>query len=205
MAATHKEQSMESKDVCVEAIQAMEGVVDRVNDDQWRMTMPADFQMMDPNAPKTLRDVVNRIAYDIAWIPDMLSGRTMDEIGRDKFQGDLLGDDPRTSFRTIADTAIDAIHNLADPEPTVHCSYADYTPREYFRDISSYYGMSAYDIPKAIGIDPALPPALVEGLWEQSVPMAEEWRAMGIIGPKVDVPDDAPLQARLLGLSGRQP
>ena len=65
--------------------------------------------------------------------------------------------------------------------------------------------MSAYDIPKVIGIDPALPPALVEGLWEQSVPMAEEWRAMGIIGPKVDVPDDAPLQARLLGLSGRQP
>ena len=196
---------MESKDVCVEAIQAMKGVVARVNDYQWSMTMPADFQMMDPNAPKTLRDVVNRIAYDIAWIPDMLTGRTMDEIGRDKFQGDLLGDDPKTSFGAIAATAIDAIHNLADPEPTVHCSYADYAPHEYFRDISSYYGMSAYDIPKAIGIDPTLPPALVEGLWEQSVPMAEEWRAMGIIGPKVDVPDDAPLQERLLGLSGRQP
>ena len=196
---------MESKDVCVEAIQAMKVVVDRVNDDQWSMTMPANFQMMDPNAPKTLRDVVNSIAYDIAWIPDMLTGRTMDEIGRDKFQGDLLGDDPKTSFRTIADTAIDAIHNLADSEPTVHCSYADYAPHEYFRDISSYYGMSAYDIPNAIGIDPTLPPALVEGLWEQSVPMAEEWRAMGVIGPEVDVPDDAPLQARLLGLSGRQP
>ncbi|CAA9226969.1 MAG: hypothetical protein AVDCRST_MAG93-709, partial [uncultured Chloroflexia bacterium] len=85
---------MESKDVCVEAIQAMKGVVDRVNDDQWSMRMPADFQMMDPNSPKTLRDVVNSMAYDIAWIPDMLTGRTMDEIGRDKFQGDLLGDDP---------------------------------------------------------------------------------------------------------------
>src|SRR3954449_2752358 len=115
MAATQKEECMESKDVCVEAIQAMKGVVDRVNDDQWSMTMPADFPMMDPKAPTTLRDVVTSIAYDIAWIPGMLTGRTIDELGRDKFQGDLLGDDPKTSFRTIADTAIDAIHNLADP------------------------------------------------------------------------------------------
>ena len=36
-------------------------------------------------------------------------------------------------------------------------------------------------------------------------PVAEEWRAIGVFGPKVDVPDDAPLQDRLLALTGRQP
>ncbi len=32
----------------------------------------------------------------------MLAGRTMDEAGRDKFDGDLLGTDPAASFAAIA-------------------------------------------------------------------------------------------------------
>ena len=50
-----------------------------------------------------------------------------------------------------------------------------------------------------------MPPTLVQGLWEELSPQAEEWREMGVYGPKVEVPDDAPLQDRLLGLTGRQP
>jgi hypothetical protein len=47
--------------------------------------------------------------------------------------------------------------------------------------------------------------ALAQGLWDEISPDAEEWRKLGVYGPKVDVPVDAPLQARLLGLTGRQP
>jgi len=36
-------------------------------------------------------------------------------------------------------------------------------------------------------------------------PHAEEWRAIGVFGPAVNVPADAPLQDRLLGLTGRDP
>ena len=196
---------MGSQDVCIEAIEAMTHVVDQVRDDQWDMEMPSDFPMADTNVKKTLREVINGFAYDIAWIPDMIAGKTMDEAGRNKFEGDLLGDDPKANFVTIAGTSIAAIRDLSDLDRTVHCSYADYPAHNYFVDISGYYGMSAYDIAKAIGVDPTLPPSLVEGLWEQLEPVAEEWRAMGLFGPKVNVPEDADLHARLLGLTGRQP
>jgi hypothetical protein len=56
-----------------------------------------------------------------------------------------------------------------------------------------------------IGVDDNLPADLVQGLWEEISPHAEEWRAIGVFGPAVAVPDDAGLQAKLLGLTGRQP
>jgi len=42
-------------------------------------------------------------------------------------------------------------------------------------------------------------------MWDQLEPVAEEWRAIGVFAPRVEVPANAPLQARLLALTGRQP
>lgn len=192
---------MDQRDTFVESVKASKKVVDQIRDDQWNVETPSN----NPEQTSTLRNAVNSIAYDMAWVPDMMAGRTMDEAGRTKFDGDLLGDDPKASFAKIADDAIAAVRDHNDLDTTVHCSYADYPARNYLTDISSYYGMTAYDNAKAIGVDPTMPPALVEGLWEQLQPVAEEWRAMGIFGPKVDVPDDADLHSRLLGLMGLKP
>ena len=65
--------------------------------------------------------------------------------------------------------------------------------------------MRAHDIARVIGVDSTLPPELVAGLWEELSPHAEEWRAMGVFGPAVAVPDDASPRAKLLGLTGRNP
>lgn len=56
-----------------------------------------------------------------------------------------------------------------------------------------------------IGADPTLPPELVQGIWDELTPHIEEWRKIGVFGEAVAVPQDAPLQDRLLGLTGRQP
>jgi len=50
-----------------------------------------------------------------------------------------------------------------------------------------------------------LPPELVQGLWDEVSPNAEEWRTIGVFGPAIEVPDDASLMDRLLGLTGRDP
>jgi len=42
-------------------------------------------------------------------------------------------------------------------------------------------------------------------MWNEFLPEAESWRKMGVFGPKVEVPEDAPLQDKLFGLTGRQP
>ena len=57
---------------------------------------------------------------------------------------------------------------------------------------------------RAIGGDEALDPELVEWVYEFMAPQADAWRAAGVFGPTVDVPDDADLQTRLLAITGRQ-
>ncbi len=54
-------------------------------------------------------------------------------------------------------------------------------------------------------MDPDLPGDLVQGIWDEVSPHAEEWRAIGVFPAAVPVPETAPLLDRLLGLTGRQP
>lgn len=196
---------MNEQDLFVLADTTLQGVVEQIRDDQWTMTMPSTFATSDPSRTITLREVINYHAYDDAWVPDTLAGRTMDEVGKDAFSGDLLGDDPKGNFARIVAAATTAVRALDDLDRIVHISYGDYPAREYLWHITSFRGLRADDIAEVIGIDSALPADLVQGLWDQIEPHAEEWRAIGVFGPKVDVPDDAPLQDRLLGLTGRQP
>ena len=87
----------------------------------------------------------------------------------------------------------------------MHCSFGDFTAREYLWQVNSFRGLRAHDIAVVNGADPNLPPDLVQGLWDELSPHAEEWRAIGVFGPAVNVPADVPLQDRLLGLTGRDP
>lgn len=195
---------MRDQDVFVLAEQALKNVVDQVRDDQWAMEMPPEFLRSD-RSTVTLRTIVNDHAYDDAWVPDMLAGKTMDEAGKTKFDGDLLGNDPKGNFAAIVDVACTAARALDDLDRTVHCSFGDFTASQYFCQINFYRGLRAYDIARAIGIDSALPDNLVQGLWDELSPIAEQWRAIGVFGPAVSVPEDGGLQAKLLGLVGRSP
>lgn len=201
---------MREQDVFVLAEETLLGVVEQIGDEQWAMTMPSWFDTRDPDKPITLREVISYHAYEDAWVPDMLAGRTMDEVGRDAFGADpfgggLLGDDPKRSYARIVAAATAAARSVDDLDRTVHTSFGDFPAREYFWQINGFRGLRAHDIAKAIGVDRCLPPDLVQGLWDEISPHAEEWRAIGIFRGRVDVPDDAPLQDRLLGLTGRQP
>jgi uncharacterized protein (TIGR03086 family) len=196
---------MTEPEVFVLADRTLGGVIARIADDQWEMPMPDNFAMRQTNRTPTLREVVNYHAYDDAWVPDMLAGKTMDEAGRDRFDGDLLGSDPKSAFAAIVERACTAAQDLDDLGRVVHCSFGDFPAREYFWQINGFRGLRAHDIARVIGADPDLPDELVRGLWEEIAPHAEEWRVIGVFGPAVAVPDEAPLQDRLLGLTGRDP
>ena len=87
----------------------------------------------------------------------------------------------------------------------MHCSFGDFTAQQYLWQVTLFRGMRAHDIGKVVGADVPLPPALVQGIWHQVRPHAEEWRSYGVFPAEVPVPDDAPLLDRLLGLTGRRP
>ena len=186
------------------ADRALERVVHRIPDERWEMVMPADFQTT-RETPPTLREVIGYHAYDDAWVPDMLAGRSMEEVGATAYDGDLLGDDPRAAFSQVVERACRAAEELDDLTRTVHCSFGDFTAQEYLWQVSSFRGLRAVDIARIVGVEADLPDDLVTGLWEEIAPHAEQWRAIGVFPAAVPVPEDAPLLERLLGLTGRQP
>jgi hypothetical protein len=93
---------------------------------------------------------------------------------------------------------------VTDLDAVAHLSFGDFTVREYFWQINQFRALRAHDIAQVIGVDARLPDELVQGIWDELVPHAEEWRAIGVYGAAVPVPDDAPLLQRLLGLTGRR-
>lgn len=196
---------MNEIEVFVLADRALGGVVAEVSGRQWDMQVPPDFARAASDHVPTLREIINYHAYDDAWVPDMLAGRSMAEAGPDKFRGDLLGADPKASFAALVDKACAAALALDDLDRTVHCSFGDYPAREYFWQINMFRGLRARDIARVIGADPACPAGLVQGIWDEVSPHAEEWRAIGVFPAAVPVPAGAPLLDRLLGLTGRDP
>ena len=192
-------------EVFVLADHALNDVVAQIRDDQWAMEMPPSFATRRTDSRPTLREIINYHAYDDSWVPDMLAGKTMAEAGVDKFKGDLLGQQPKLRFAEIVARACTAATELDDLGRTVHCSFGDFPARAYLWQTNMFRGLRARDIARVIGLDFDLPEALVQGIWDEVTPHAEEWRAIGVFPAAVPVPDDAPLLERLLGLTGRDP
>jgi hypothetical protein len=195
---------MTEQEVFVLADRTLNDVVSKIADGQWDMRMPASFVRRGAGEPPTLREIVNYHAYDDSWVPDMLAGKTMDEAGRDNFKGDLLGATPKRAFAAVVDRACKAARDVKVLDFTVHTSFGDFSSRDNLQ-ITYFRGLRAHDIARVIGLDPTLPAELVQGLWDELSPVADEWRELGAFPPRVAVPDDAPLQDRLLGLTGRDP
>jgi uncharacterized protein (TIGR03086 family) len=196
---------MTEPEVFVLADRALNRVVGQIRDDQWEIVLPESFRTRRMDHTPTLREIINYHAYDDAWVPDMLAGKTIEEVGSEKFKGDLLGEDPHGAFAAIVERACAAAESFEGLDQTVHCSFGDYPARHYFWQINQFRALRAHDIAKVIGADSTLPNELVQGIWDEVAPNAEEWRAIGIFGPAVPVAEDAPLQDRLLGLTGREP
>ena len=99
---------------------ALCNVIDQIQGQQWDQTTPDWFQT-GRQGKLTLRAIINYHAYDSAWVPDVLAGKTMAEVGS-TYDGDLLGNDPKGSYRRYSEQAIAAALKLEDSEQVVHLS-----------------------------------------------------------------------------------
>jgi uncharacterized protein (TIGR03086 family) len=167
--------------------------------------LPPVFDMPGADQPVPVRQVLAHAAYDEAWIPDMLAGRTMDEVGRDKYDGDLLGDDPLGNLTRIAEQARAAARTVTDRDATVHCAYGDTTMWDYFWQLNVARSLIAHDLAVHLGRPSLLSEELAKAMWEGTKPLADVWRSIGVFRKEVPVPDGASWRDRLLGLTGRRP
>jgi uncharacterized protein (TIGR03086 family) len=185
----------------IRANTALDAVIGQINQEQMDLAVPAELRLR-PN--QTLRGTMNLLAYENLCVPEVLGGA--DKLATNpEFTGDLLEDDPQGNYRRYSAAANQAAAALDDPDRIVHISYGDFPASDYLRDITIQRGMSACDVARLIGADTTLPDDVVQDLWDIIEPIAGYLREFGVFGPEVDVPEDAPLQDRLLGLTGRQP
>lgn len=192
---------MSEQQIFVLSEKALAKVIAQIRPEHWDQPKPTWFET-GAQGDVSLRSIVNYHSYDSAWVPDVLAGKTMAEVG-DIYEH--LKTDTTTDYQAHSDAAVAAALALDDPNKVVHLSYGEFPAREYLKHVTSFRGFRSYDIAKWIGVDTQMPADLVHGMWDELSPEIDAWREMGVYGPAVEVPQGAPLQDRLLGLVGRDP
>jgi hypothetical protein len=167
---------------------------------------PADLELAAPqewttDKSSTLRGVVAAHTRDEAWVPDVIAGKTMEQVG-DTWKGDLLGDDPIGSYDRYNDLATAAASRPIEDDQVAHLSYGDFPVGTFFEHTSFYRGFQAPLIAKLAGIRFAMSDDLVDMLWSAVEPQIDQLRAIHVFGPPVQVPDGANREALLLGMTG---
>ncbi|MCZ7524967.1 MAG: TIGR03086 family metal-binding protein [Acidimicrobiia bacterium] len=179
------------------ACEAFGAVVERVGDGQWSRPTPC-----------TEWDVRALLAHNVVenlWVPLLLEGRTVGEVG-DRFAGDVLGDDPRAAWRASVEPAAAAFEAPSALERIVHLSYGDERAGEYAWQRFADLVVHGWDLARAVGAPERIDPELAEACLGWAEPLREVFARMpSLFDPPLESPPGAGVQTRLLHLFGRRP
>jgi hypothetical protein len=179
---------------------ALAAVVDRLTPAQLELAAPAEWtrRFTDP----TLAQIVLVHAHDESFVPDVLAGRTLEEVG-DRWEPVLEQTDALDTYREAYRAATDAASTDLDPAATVHFSYGDYPLAEAVTHLAMYRGQQAWQIARLVGDDGYhLPEDVVAGFERFIVPNAETWRQWGVFPPAIEPAAGADRETRMLNALG---
>jgi uncharacterized protein (TIGR03086 family) len=163
-------------------------------------TAPESWDAPAPVEGWVARDVVRHL---VEWFPAFLEGGA----GIRLPAGPSVDDDPVGAWRTQTD-AVQAL--LDDPDTATREHDLPHIGRMSLEQaIDMIYTadvfMHRWDLARATGQDETLDPEKCAVMYEGMLPMDEMLRQSGQYGPRVDVPDDADAQTKLLAFIGRTP
>lgn len=176
-----------------EAIALFGSRVHAVRPDQWELPTPC--------AEWTVRDLVNHLAVEQLWVPPLVEGRTIAEVG-DAFDGDVLGSDPVGVWESAQAAAVAAFAGPGALDGAVHLSYGKTPTAAYCSQMVADAVVHAWDLSRAIGADERLPDALVEAAAREFGGYADQLPRSMFDAP-LEVPPTADAQTRLLAMLGR--
>lgn len=165
----------------------------KISQEQWSGPTPC--------AEWDVRTLVNHVAGEYLWVPELLAERTIADVG-DRFDGDVLGADPLQTLVDAREAALAAVDGPNALDTTTHLSFGDLPAREYVKQMAIDSVIHSWDLAKAVGADDALDPELVELCYVELQAIAADWRGAGAFGPET-APSDASTQAKMLALTGR--
>ena len=169
--------------------------VHAVSADRWSHSTPC--------TEWTVRDVVNHLTGEHLWVPHLLRQETVEQVG-DRYDGDVLGDDPVAAWDAAIGASLAAWASLASDDLPVHLSYGDQPAGEYAADMLSDLTVHAWDLARGAGIDERLDPGSVAAVLEHVRPHAQMLAGSGMFAPPVEISTDDP-QEELIALFGRDP
>jgi uncharacterized protein (TIGR03086 family) len=153
------------------AVQEFDARVRAVGDDQWELPTPC--------SDWNVRQLVNHLVYEDRWTVPLMEGSTLAEVG-DRYEGDLLGDDPKAAWAEASSEAVRSVQADGALDRTVDLSSGPTPAPEYVNQLFA---------------DQACATWFAE--------MEPHYRAAGAIGDRPEVPPDADAQTRLLAAFGR--
>lgn len=185
---------MDVRELHREALETFTAHLDAVPADAWGNQTPcADWDV---------RALVNHLVGENRWIPPLMGGSTVADVG-DALDGDLLGDDPVAAWHASLQPALDAV--AATPlDQIVHLSFADLPASEYLWQLTADALVHAWDLAHATGEAEVVCGEVVGPVAEWFDGAEELYRAAGVIGPRIEVDSPDPF-AVLLGRFGRDP
>ncbi len=146
------------------------------------------------------RDVVRHL---VEWFPGFLEAGAGVRLQR----GPSVDEDAVAAWRVHSD----AVQALLDDPETPGKMLVDRHIGFFFIDKAIYVFytsdvfMHTWDLSRATGQDETLDPAKCAVLLAGMEPIEDAMRSSGQYGPRVEVPEDADVQTRLLGFIGRDP
>ncbi|HMG30080.1 MAG TPA: TIGR03086 family metal-binding protein [Jiangellaceae bacterium] len=149
-----------------------------------------------------VRALVNHVAVEDLWVPPLLEGSTIEQVG-DRFDGDQLGDDPQATWRQAFTAATAAATSVESVDTAVHVSRGDIPAGDYLMEVAADNLVHSWDLAIAVGTDTTLDPELVDVVAEWFVGVEDAFRAGGAIGERPPIADGADAQTRLLAMYGR--
>ena len=178
------------------AVDTFDAVIHQVPADRWGAPTPCDGW--------DTRALVNHVVGELLWVTPLLDGQTIADVGA-RLDGDLLGADPAAAWHHASAEGHAAFLVPGAIERTVHLSYGDEAAAAYCEQLTFDALVHAWDLARAAGADPTLPPDLVAWAAGWVVPMAPLYAGAGMFAPPAEAPPGADDQTRLLALTGRRP
>jgi uncharacterized protein (TIGR03086 family) len=185
---------MDSKELFAKCVEHASPCIRHLSEDQLTNSTPC--------SEWDLKALLNHMVNELLWVPDMLAGRTVAEVGS-KYDGDVLGSDPASAWTRAADAALVAVKN-ADLSGVAHVSYGDVPLEQYLTEVSNDMYIHGWDVAQAIKCTLLMDQELAEALYDKLLPRKQEIINSGVYGTLVDVADDSSASTKLLALMGRK-
>jgi uncharacterized protein (TIGR03086 family) len=165
--------------------------VREVPDDAWERPAPCEGWVA--------RDVVRHL---VEWVPAFFR-----DAAGPVFPSGSVDDTPLAAWTALND-AIQAVLDdpVASRERIAHPRAGEHRVDEAIATfVLGDVLVHTWDLARAAGLDETLDAAEVRRLLDGMEPVDDLLRSSGQYGPRVDVPDDADEQTRLIAFTGREP